>query len=265
MSPDGYLLDNRADQADDRFDALSALFDAGTFRHVEQLGIAPGWHCWDVGAGGPSVPEGLAARVLPGGRVLATDQEIRWLAGRTGPQVEVARHDVVLDDPPEGGFDLVHARLVLLHVPDREEALRRMVSTLRPGGWLLVEDYDISLQPLICPDEVTADHRLANTVKAEFRELLLARGADPRLGRRLPRMFREAGLEQVGADAYFALTLPAVAALEHANVEQVRGALVGRGRLSGPDVDRYLELAATGELDLATAPLVSAWGRRPLR
>jgi hypothetical protein len=153
--------------------------------------------------------------------------------------------------------------LVLLHVPAREEALRTMVAALRPGGWLLVEDYDVGLQPLVCPDEVTADHRLANRVKAAFRQLLLDRGADTELGRRLPRMCREAGLTDVRADAHFPLALPAVAVLEAANVEQVRGALLERGTATAADVDRYLELAAAGELDLATAPLVSTWGRRP--
>ena len=263
MPAEEYLLDNQAAQAADRFGALSALFDPGTFRHVDALGIAPGWRCWEVGAGGPSVPDGFWARVSPGGRVLTTDLETRWLAGRVAPGVEVTMHDVAHDRPPDGGFDLVHARLVLIHVPAREEAVRRMVSALRPGGWLLIEDFDIALQPLLCPDEVTADQRLANRIKAEFRQLLLDRGADTELGRRLPRMFRDAGLVDVGADAYFPLAVPGVAVLETANVQQVRDGLVARGNVTGADVDRYLELVASGDLDLATAPLVSAWGRRP--
>jgi hypothetical protein len=156
----------------------------------------------------------------------------------------------------------VHARLVLMHVPERDDALRRMVSALRPGGWLLVEDFDVNLQPLICPDEITPDQQVANRVKAEFRQLLLARRADIELGRRLPRMFREAGLTRVGADAYFPLALPPVAALERANTTQVREALIGRG-VSVADVERYLQLTASAEIDLATAPLVSTWGQRP--
>jgi SAM-dependent methyltransferase len=263
VSADEYLLDNQAAETADRFGALSALFDPGTFRHVDALGIAAGWRCWEVGAGGPAVPNGLRARVGPDGRVLATDLETRWLAGRVDAGIEVAVHDVAHDEPPDGGFDLVHARLVLLHVPEREEALRRMVSALAPGGWLLIEDFDIALQPLLCPDEVTADQGLANRVKAEFRQLLRERGADTEFGRRLPRMFRDAGLERVGADAYFPLALPGVAVLEDANTRQLRDGLVARGSLSEADVDRYLELVGSAELDLATAPLVSAWGRRP--
>jgi SAM-dependent methyltransferase len=261
VSASEYLLDNQATEAENRFSALSAVFDPVTFRHVDDLGIGPGGHCWEVGAGGPSVPDGLAARVQPGGRVVATDIDVRWLADRVGPGVQVVRHDVVADDPPDGGFDLVHVRLVLIHLPGREEALRHMVSALRPGGWLLVEDFDITLQPLVCPDEFSPDQAVANRVKAAFRELLRDRGADMDLGRRLPRLFRDAGLTAVGADAYFPLALPPVAVLERANTAQVRDALVDRGTVTADDVDRYLDL--TAELDLATAPLVSAWGRRP--
>jgi ubiquinone/menaquinone biosynthesis C-methylase UbiE len=257
-----YLLDNRAGEAEARFGALGALFDPVTFRHVDALGIAPGWRCWEVGAGGPSVPDGLLSRVGPAGRVLATDLDVRWVSDRADPRVEVAVHDVAHDDPPDGGFDLVHARLVLMHVPDREQALHRMVAALRPGGRLLVEDFDVALQPLLCPDEVTADQQLANRVKAEFRRLLVQRGADVAFGRRLPGLFREAGLVDVGADAWFPLALPGVALLELANVHQVRDGLAAGGTVPASDVDRYLELMTAGDLDLATAPLVSAWGRR---
>ncbi|MBE1583535.1 class I SAM-dependent methyltransferase [Nonomuraea angiospora] len=52
--------------------------------------------------------------------------------------------------PQPGTFDLVHARLVLVHVPDRARALATMVAALRPGGRLSVEDADTGLQPLAC-------------------------------------------------------------------------------------------------------------------
>ena len=78
---DGYLLDNRQAEAGERFDALSVIFDPSTFRHIDDLGIGPGWRCWEVGAGGPSVPGWLASRAGPAGRVLATDIDVSWAAG----------------------------------------------------------------------------------------------------------------------------------------------------------------------------------------
>jgi SAM-dependent methyltransferase len=260
---DRYLLDNQAGQAGSRFDALSAVFDPVTFRHLDALGLAAGWRCWEIGAGGPSVPNELAGRVGPTGSVVATDIDTGWLSGWVGAGVEVVRHDVAHDEAPGDGFDLIHARLVLLHVPDREQALSRMVAALRPGGWLLVEDYDIDLQTMLCPDAHGPDQLLANRVKDAFRALLYDRGVDPMFGRRLPRLLRQHGLIDVTADAYFPLAVPAVTALERANTAQVRDNLIARDDVTAAEVDRFLELLDTAELDLATAPLISAAGRRP--
>lgn len=258
----GYLLDNQQSEAGVRFGALAELFDPVTFRHVDRLGIGPGMRCWEVGAGGPSVPLGLAERVGPGGAVVATDIDVSWTEDVTGGVIEVLSHDVAADPPPPGGFDLVHARLVLVHVPDRAEALRRMVQALRPGGWLLLEDADPALQPLLCPDESGPAQRLANRLRSGFRTLMAERGADLGYGRTLPRVLREAGLDEVQADAYFPITSPACTVLEAATVRQIRGRLVDAGIATDEEIERHLANVATGTLDLATAPLISAWGRR---
>ncbi|MFJ7495981.1 class I SAM-dependent methyltransferase [Streptomyces sp. NPDC097727] len=259
----GYLLDNRQSEAGIRFGALAELFDPVTFRHVDRLGIGAGMRCWEVGAGGPSVPLGLAERVAPNGTVIATDIDVSWTRDIDGGVIEVLRHDVAADPPPPGGFDLVHARLVLVHVTDRTEALRRMVQALRPGGWLLLEDADPGLQPLLCPDESGPEQRLANRLRSGFRTLMAARGADLAYGRTLPRALREAGLDDVQADAYFPITSPACAVLEDATVRQIRHRLVGEGLATDEEIDRHLANVGTGRLDLATAPMISAWGRRP--
>jgi SAM-dependent methyltransferase len=183
MSTDSYLLDNSAPTAGTRFDALSALFDGVTMRHVDGIGVAAGWRCWEVGAGGPGVPSLLAERVGPTGYVVATDLDVGQMSTNLPGNVEVRRHDVATDEPPGSGFDLVHARLVLVHVPQRDEALRRIVAALRPGGWLLIEDFDVSLQPLACVEaRGEAEHR-ANRVRGGFVELLAQRGVDLAYGR----------------------------------------------------------------------------------
>ncbi len=92
--------------------------------------------------------------------------------------------------------------------------------------------------------------------------MLFERGVDAEFGRRLPRLMREAGLLDVVADAYFPLALPGVDALERANTRQVRDGLVGHGYVTDAEIDEYLILINAGRLDLATAPLVSAAGRR---
>ncbi|GGY83093.1 methyltransferase [Streptomyces olivaceoviridis] len=259
---DGYLLDNRQNEAGERFDAFTALFDPTTFRHLEGLGIGPGWRCWEVGAGGPSVVSWLAEKVGPTGQVVATDIDTSRLTAAARPPVEIRVHDVGAEEPPGEGFDLVHARLVLVHVPDRERALRNMIKSLRPGGRLLIEDADPALQPLTCPDEYGPEQRLANRLRQGFRELLADRGADLSYGRKLPRLLREAGVHDVEADAYFPVASPACTALETATVRQIRARLVAAGLATDAEIDQHLANVETGTMDLTTAPMISAWGRK---
>ena len=141
---------------------------------------------------------------------MATDIDVSWAAEATDTVVEVRRHDVASDPVPDGPFDLVHARLVLVHVPDRAAALANMVAALRPGGWLLVEDADPSLQPLSCLEVLGPEQELANKLRSGFRALMAQRGVDLAYGRTLPRLLRESGLSGVRADAAFPVAPPSV-------------------------------------------------------
>lgn len=143
----------------EHFATLAALFDPATFYRITQLGIGPGWQCWEVGAGGGTVTAWLAGQVGETGRVVATDVEAWALASSRGVNVDVLRHDLGTEQAPGGGFDLVHARLVLEHVYDYAAGLDAMAGALRPGGWLLAESADPLLQPLACPDETGAANR----------------------------------------------------------------------------------------------------------
>jgi SAM-dependent methyltransferase len=257
-----YLLDNARVEAGERFTWLAELFDGVTRGHFDRLGVKAGWRCWEVGAGGPSIPEALATAVGPTGYVLATDINPAWLDPHGG--YEVRRHDIVGDPPPQPGtFDLVHARLVLVHVPDRARALATMVAALRPGGRLLVEDADTELQPLACLDEVGPAQQRANRLRRAVRELMTRRGADLRYGRTLPRALRAAGLVDVAAAGCFPVGGVACDRLETATVRMVRAELLAAGLANDAEIDAHLGAVDAGELDLTLAPLISAWGRRP--
>jgi SAM-dependent methyltransferase len=246
----GYLLDNARAEAGERFVWLADLFDGVTRGHFGRLGVRAGSRCWEVGAVGPA------------GHVLATDIDPSWL--KAGDGYEVRQHDVAADPPPEPGtFDLVHARLVLVHVPDRARSLATMAAALRPGGWLLAEDADTALQPLACLDDSGPAQRRANRLRDAVRELMTRRGADMRYGRTLPRALREAGLADVAASGFFPVGGLACDRLEAATIRHVRGELLAPGLADDAEIDAHLAAIYAGELDLTLAPLVSAWGRRP--
>lgn len=258
-----YLLDNRRPEAGQRFVALAELFDPWTFRHLDDLGLGEGWRCWEVGAGGPSVPRGLAERVGTSGRVLATDIDVSWTEPAADSVLEVRRHDVLRDPPPSETFDLVHARLVLVHLKDRAAALQTMVDALRPGGRLVLEDADPALQPLACPDERGPSEELANRLRSRIRTLMAERGADLAYGRTLPRLLRESDLEDVRAEAYFPIASRACSTLEATTVRHVRDELLAAELATAEEIETHLENLARGDLDLMLAPMVTAWGRKP--
>jgi trans-aconitate methyltransferase len=121
----------------------------------------------------------LCDRVGERGAVVATELDTRFVEALDCPNLEVLRHDVAVDDLPDRHFDLIHERAVLLHVPSREEVLKRLVAALRPGGWLLCEDTDFSTFVYGSPTE-----SLRKAAAAMIR-FLRSTGAEPNYGRHL--------------------------------------------------------------------------------
>jgi 2-polyprenyl-3-methyl-5-hydroxy-6-metoxy-1,4-benzoquinol methylase len=168
---------------------LEALFDPSTVRRLESVGVARGWQALEVGAGRGSIAVWLANRVGDEGRVVAADVDTSLLEELNVEQIEVIRHDVLVDDFAPASFDLVHCRAVLVHLSDPGLALERMASWLKPGGVLVAEEPWTDVARL-APDPI-----VANAADA------LGQMLDGAFARRLPDALREAGLERVEADA----------------------------------------------------------------
>lgn len=258
-----YLLANADARAGQRFDALERLFDADTIAHLESIGVSARWSCWEPGAGSGSIARWLAGRVGPEGRVLATDIDPQRLAAEPLPGLTVARHDVVVDDIPRDAYDLVHARLLLVHLPGRHHVLDRLVSALRPGGWILIEDFDNVFLDVL-PD-ATPELRVFKRVAHAFRRRLESGGADTGYPRTLPTLLGDCGLEQVAGAARLVFGgggTPA-ARLLTANYAQAGDAMVTAGLCTREELERVLTLLGDPGFVVPTPLLISAWGRRP--
>jgi SAM-dependent methyltransferase len=256
-----YLLDNAGRETPARFNALDSLFDPGSIRHFENCGVDIGWQCLEIGGGGGSIASWLAARVGGTGRVVATDIDPRFLKALNHPLVEVWQHNIVSDPLPEAAFDLVYARLVLIHVPQREEVLQRMISALKPGGWLLSEEFDsVSLIP---DPEVNPGETLLKTHIAMFR-LMESRGVERRFGRFLLHRFRKYGLLNPGAEGRIFMwqaNSPG-ASLMRANYEQLRDAMIQAGYITEQQFNQDLARMEEPDFMMPSAILWSASGRR---
>jgi SAM-dependent methyltransferase len=256
-----YTLDNAWTQARERLGLLEAITDPNSIRHLEALGIAEGWRCADVAAGGGSIAEWLCGRVGPTGQVLATDIDTRFLDVLEYPNLEVLRHDIIRQPLPEAAFDLVHARALLVHLADRAAALRHMVDALKPGGWLLLEEPDYVSTVL---DPRSPTEGLAKG-QAALRQFLIAAGFDATYGRRLFGDVRAAGLVELGAEGH--VTVSRVGTPRHQfellGFAQFRDRLIQADLLTEAEADAYVA-ALTHEDFISMGPILMAvWGRKP--
>jgi SAM-dependent methyltransferase len=193
-----YLYDQAWEQERNRLAALALIYDPGTLRLLDQLGVAPGWDCLEVGAGEGSVTRWMSERVGPSGRVLAVDLDPRFI--EPSDIVEVRQHDILEGPPEAGAFDVVHARAVVEWVTDRPRALANMAAALKPGGVLLVEDVDVEPGYFGYPP-----NELRRLALEAFATLGAAVGADLTFGRQLRVQLERLGLVDMGNDVRMVL------------------------------------------------------------
>ena len=258
----GYVFVNSGREARTRFEKLSTIYDRGTFRHLEDLGVGSSWRCLEIGGGSGTIAKWLADRVGSTGHVLTTDLDIRFLEPLKGPNLEVCRHNIGTDHLPEATFDLIHTRLVLMHVRERDAALAQMISSLKPGGWLLMEEYDsCSVQP----DPVANPAETTLKTHSAMQRLLEDNGVNRRYGRLLPGLLRARGLSSVGAEARLFLWQGGSAGtkLLRANFKQLRERMIEGNYISQQEFDRDLAQLDDPDLLMPSSILWSVWGRRP--
>jgi SAM-dependent methyltransferase len=258
---DSYLFGNESDQGARRFRALESIFDPGTRRIVTDLGVKTGWSCLDVGAGSGSIAAWLCDRVGPDGQVLATDLDTRSLERLALRNLQVRQHDIRRHALPEGCFDLVHTRLLLMHLRERMRVTQSLISALKPGGWLLVEEFDVlSLRP---DPSINPAERAFPTLNA-MQQVLVDHGVELRCGRLLTGWLRSFGLRDIANEGRLFMWQGGSigAELIRANIEQLRGEILSCGLVSKPQLEQDLEQLGRDDFAFPSPILWAAWGRK---
>jgi SAM-dependent methyltransferase len=256
-----YVFENAWQAGRDRLAAAEELLDPGTIRHLESLGVSRGWRCLEVGAGGGSVARWLCDRVGSEGHVTATDIDTRFLDSLQPANLEVMLHDVSNDALPLHAYDLVHARLVLEHLPQRRTALARLTEALRPGGWLLIEAVDYVCGVPISERGQALHRRVLEARLAMMREA----GLDPEYGRTLPDALRSSGLVGVGAEGRVWIMEGGSPAARwfQLSLIQLGDRLVQAGGVEAAEVGEMVRMFNDPEFAAWTPVIVAAWGQSP--
>ena len=193
---------------------------------------------------------------------MATDLETDYLESEAAghPGLEVLRHDITAEELP-GGFDLVHARWLVEWLPDKRLALQRMVSALRPGGVLLIEE----------PDFVTIygagePPALRHVVIAAMAYLESTCPMELEYGRRAMSDLAAVGLVEVQAEGRCPIVRggsPLAADFLRLTIEKLREPVLAGGAVSEEEFAHAMAALQDPDTTVVAPMTVAAWGRRP--
>lgn len=172
-----------------RLRKLAETRDPSSFEIIDSVGISAGWHCLEIGAGAGTVSAWMSEKVGDTGKVLSTDVDLRF-HNDMPDNVMVREHNIVTDTLKSGHFDLIHARAVFQHIPERGETISKCIEALKPGGWLIIEDAHFApFQDQVLPEPFASLHNLMTSAAVH--------DWDPHLGPKLLGMFAERGLVEL--------------------------------------------------------------------
>jgi SAM-dependent methyltransferase len=255
-------------QGRERLRVLARVMRPTTMPLLERAGVTAGLRCLDVGCGGGDVTFDLASLVGITGSVVGVDVDATKveLARGDAQQAEVPNVEFRVGDLTVGlgedEYDVVYARFVLTHLRDPEAGLAVMLRALRPGGRLVVEDIDYAGSFSHPASEASRRHDELYTSAA------LRNGGDPYIGRRLPMMVVETGLQRVTVS----IAQPAgiegeVKLLPPLTVENIKSMAVQHGVATGEEVDAVVDelyaIARDSTTFVAIPRIVQVWGEKP--
>jgi len=181
-----------------RLVAQASEYQAQSSWLLDQIDIQPGWRAVDIGCGPIGILNLLSERVGREGSVVGLERVARFVdmarsevALRGLQNVEIVQADALHTGLEQGTFDLVHERLVMINVPTRQALLQEMISLLRPGGTIVLEDVDdvsYTCAPL---------HPSWTILLDAFHSAFHANGGNAFIGRDLPGYLRDAGIKNI--------------------------------------------------------------------
>ncbi|WP_406099680.1 class I SAM-dependent methyltransferase [Streptomyces sp. NBC_01013] len=250
----------RPEQAgeDERIDFGALAYDDFTMARLRAIGAGPGWRCLDVGAGTGTV----SCRLLDEAgveSVLAVDRDVRFLAERAVPGLDVLEADVTAPDFVSGRFQLVHARFVLMHLPEHNRLIRALAERVAPGGVLVLSDaVDLT-------SDRTPGTPYTIAMRAMWQGLRTTIGTDVSWVPSYPQMLRGAGLKSVAAEIHVPPLLPgsALSRFWAKTWERSRAAMVATGLVDDAAIDVAVRYLGSDECAALSAGMLTVWGRKP--
>lgn len=256
-----YMFDNATPEAATQLRLLAEILDPHSTGVLAAAGVAPGMRCLDAGVGLGTITRWLSQQVGPTGQVVAVDQKP---ALTSTDNIEVRIEDIRYTELEPASFDVVHARLLLMHLPQRREVLARLVGLLRPGGVIVISDWDCTWRDMIraCPDADAA--QLVDRFQSTLLGIGEKAGADMHWAAEIHEAMGEAGLVDVHTvtDSRSWAGGTGICLLHRSNSIQLEEHLLGAG-MTEPELVALREVLMDERLVLSGYLMHTSTGRRP--
>lgn len=266
MSEHQYIAAGEKDEAElNRLRILERIFDPQIKRHLDVIGVSEGWKCFEGGAGSGSVAQWLSTRVGSAGKVVATDVNIRFLRLLSAPNLEIHQLDMIKDEVEKGHYDLVYCRTLLMQLPEPEKALKKMADALRPGGWLLIEEFDWGSE--LSVDVTNPSSAVFTTTLRAMADFLRKRGmVDPYFGREGRSLLEKLGLVDVKHEGWTCMVRGGepLARFDGATLQMASKPMIAAGLLKQEDLESVQRLLQDPTFGYPGPTMFSAWGKKPV-
>ncbi len=267
--PDQYVLGyRRAEQERLQRQAQELAHESSWL--FDQLGDLQGRRVVEIGCGPHGCLELLSGRVGPSGSVVgversqdAVDLAREMIQERGLNNVEVLCRDARSTDLPRASFDLATARLVLVNIPEPRQVLDEAVALVKPGAWVAFHEADWSSYVCDPPSDAWSTFTQLFVTYSE------QNGVDPFIGRKLPRLLREAGVEDVHVNPLIHVYPPGhprrpiiLDFAENLTERILADNLISEGELADLKTAIRLHLDDPGTL-VVSHLWIQAWGHKP--
>ena len=234
--------------------------------------VRPGFRVLDLGCGPGAMSTALAEAVGPSGAVVGVDLQETQLERARRNAAKLGLKNVTFEAGnatalafEDECFDLVYAKLLVMHLPDPLAGLREMKRVLRRGCSAYL--YELDAAAAVFWPEYTPAHRGWEVTMQAMRE----GGSDTEAGRKLYGYLREVGFEDVrvipqmaGACATQRRFLDATKRQITGLLDSLREAIVASGTMTDEDVSRLRrEVLVDDPNEYISTVGVDCWGTKP--
>ncbi|MFI9642430.1 class I SAM-dependent methyltransferase [Micromonospora sp. NPDC051925] len=242
---------------------LQDVLDPHTIRGLARIGVKPGMRALELGAGAGSITRHLATLVGPDGNVTAVDIDTQLLHPTN--VVDVYQRDLRTEPIPTtgGGYDIITARCLLEHLPNRTDLLQQLTDLLCPGGWLLLGEIVYS-RIVVHRAPTEPDTTLITRVVHTILDTLAHHGVDLHWGDTTPALLLAAGMNHVQAHSHTDTWTGGGpgCALYANNAHQLHDQLIDTG-LTTTDLARFTELMADPYVVVSSYQFATTHAQKP--